>query len=171
MKCCIYHSLVGSRNLSSIRIIIYSAAEAQELLRHCRWENICWALGSGLPRAKWWSHSMDPLSHHQSWLTDRKLQGQHLHLRQHPFPSSGSKGSAPTPAFLVLQLCPPSIGQHRTFSPGSTPLQWIAISILILHAWTPMTEYILTYPLWYLRVLYPSTVLTYKVAERALTIF
>jgi hypothetical protein len=30
-KCYIYHSHVSSCNLSSIRIIIYSAAEAQEL--------------------------------------------------------------------------------------------------------------------------------------------
>lgn len=56
-------------------------------------------------------------------------------------PLLGSGGSAPTPAFPVLRLCPQSTGQHRTFSPGSAPLQWIATSILILHAWTPRIEY------------------------------
>lgn len=36
----IYHSHVGSCNLSSIRIILYSAAEAQELLILGRWGSI-----------------------------------------------------------------------------------------------------------------------------------
>lgn len=123
----IYHSHVGSCNLSSIRIIIYSAAEAQEVLIHCRRENICWSLGSGLLRLNDEHTIQIPRSLQRPWLmctvrhaAPRRLQ----HLPSSCGPQRLCRGSS---ALLVLQFRPKSPQKTLTqpFSLGLTPLKCI----------------------------------------------